>query len=351
MTIIYHSFEIALVNNRRDSRQPTGPSALAGTAIEAAAQACVPGRTVLLGGAIPTYNASFSSFHTYRSTKDHDTWGGVAYWDRTRHLSIMFGDRTAGSAPVTNVSAFGTYNASAHQWQHLPLPDEIIGTPHVYCRNAYDDSRGYFYRAPRPDRIHRFSILRNEWEHIPVTAEVAAMPSQNPITWHEGLDALIMLDNSAGSMRLWTWSEGDTGWTQGAVIGVSSYHGLMMYNRTRGDALLISGISGRPCRLISATGTVTTMPPCDFSEYSVAASHIAYDPVSGNYLYLNGRKLWELNPEAGEWRLQLDWALAPQSADWPGAYYGRAFSVINQLGVLLWQTYYGAFIYKPATVF
>lgn len=350
--IVPHSFEIALVNGKRDSRLPFGLPALAGTTMADLAASCVPGRTIALGGAIPAYSANWAAYHIFRGTNDADTWMGIGYWDRQRKLALMYGDRTAGTTPTANISTFSLYTPTAHQWTHLPLPEEIIGVPHVYCRSAYDDSRGHFYRTPRRDRIHRYSVADGAWQHIAVTPPGATtMPSNYPCMYHEALDMLIVPDGDVGVRKLWGWSDGDTTWTEVSTLGLSGYHGQMIYNRTRGDALFVEGNTGKRVRLIQANGAVVDMPPFTFATVSHSGQNISYDPVGGNYLVREGFRLWELNPEAEEWRLQTDWGAAPWSADWPGNYFGRAFNVIDDLGVLLWQTYYGPRLYKPASAF
>lgn len=360
MSLLGRAFDIAYIPGQgRDSRIPDGWPSLTGTALESAAITCTPGRTIALSGAtLPSYAPTWSGFRSWHPDEgrsvpaDADTWGGIGYWDRNRKRTFIYNDRTAAAYSHWNRSSFSSYLAADHRWIHNPLPTELIGRPHVYCRNAYDDSRGHFYRAAQNDRIHRYNTVENEWEHFAVADNGEHISTTAPMVWHEGLDMLITGDTGNGARRVWGWANGDTAWTDLGAMVISAYQSLMVYNRTRGDALMVDDTNTRNCRLVLADGTTVEMPPAGaFATLKIATGNITYDPVSGNYLLRSGRQLYELNPEAGEWRLQTDWSVEPASNDWPGAYYGRPFIVIDDLGVLLWQTYYGVWVYKPASAF
>lgn len=372
--IVPHNFEIALVNGRRDSRRPSGPPILEVTSLASIADGLAPGRMVQLNASKPPYNTTFASFHAWTPDfilpNDISTWGACGFWDDVRKQMFMLNDRTSAPAQATqNRFNLITYLASTHEWRHLPRPSELIGLPHVYNRNAYDQSRGHFYSRIQPNRIHRFNVDFNVWEHIPVSPPTGvSLVGNSPIAYHDAMDMLITPSSNGASSRLLGWRDGDTAWRDLGLTGHDGYHAMMYYNRPRQQCMIIAGGSPSAVRrvtIIEPNGAISQKANFPSTEVDghiisngIANGSLSYDPVSSNFLYFqNGdRLLWEYSPTLDEFRLSRSW-----KSDAPndykddylpgGSWFGRAIIPIEELGVSIMYTYYLPRVYKHASVF
>ncbi len=300
-----------------------------------------PGVFVEIDTGLPAGMTSLSSLFRVKNDDGRmlaiDGWTDSAHWDPRRKRTFFIGMR--------KYKRFISYDVLMNAWQELGWagepPPKFEKFGHVYGRTALDWKRGHYYWLS-PDRIlSRYWIDEARWEAIPGIALGGAISME----WHEGLDMLIAITrghNRVGFREGVLKSMGDS--------AVDGYHSVGRYNRKRGDMLFAGGnYSLRKLELLGSDGTVRTFKDAPI-DVSIKNTSLSYDPLSGNYLFVlrDQRQIYEFNPDRDEWRLAREWS----ASDWPfGAYGFYTPVVIDDLGVLFWQSEKGNRVYRHRSAF
>lgn len=266
-----------------------------------------------------------------------DGWTDSAHWDPERKRTFFIGMR--------KYKKFISYDALRNRWDELGWegepPPKFEKFGHVYGRTALDWKRGHYYWLSPGNVLNRYVIDQARWE------AVRGVPIDGYISmeWHETLDKLIAIKQGHEVMA---FRDGET--KKLGEAGVHGYHSVGRYNRTRGDMLFAGGNkSGEKVSLISRDGKIVEKRDAPF-RLSIGNSSLTYDPISGNYLLVRGkeRKLYEYDPDRDEWRVAGDWS----AGGWPfGPYAFYTPVVIDELGIILWQSEVGIFLYRHKTAF
>jgi hypothetical protein len=120
--------------------------------------------------------------------------------------------------------------------------------------------------------------------------------------------------------------------------GGSTYHSVMEYSPVKNVAVYGGG-NVAPSKLwrMSADGSVLAMPGVPAGKgVGIQRGLLVADPVTGNFLMLSGKELWELNPDgAGTW---AKLAPPPGAVGDPGAPTAVITSSIPDYGVVAYIT-------------
>lgn len=266
-----------------------------------------------------------------------DGWTDSAHWDPKRKRTFFIGMR--------KYKKFISYDAVKNQWSELGWkgdpPPKFEKFGHVYGRTALDWKRGHYYWLSPDNMLNRYFIDNEKWEAIrdvPIGGYIS-------MEWHETLDMLVAIKQGHEVMGF----RGNEARTLGKA-GVDGYHSVGRYNRKRGDMLFAGGNHSRQkVSLIGGDGEIIDKRDAPFS-LSIGNSSLTYDPISGNYLLMRGkeRKLYEYEPGRDEWRVAGEWSVD----EWPfGVYSFYTPIVIDELGVVFWQSEVGNYIYRHKSVF
>jgi hypothetical protein len=263
--------------------------------------------------------------------------------------------------------SFHRYHAQTGTWDYptIDMPHAVrqVAQPHTYGQQAIDDRRGMAYYGPDPDQVNRYRITEDRWEHIALDPAGVKFGAQSPIVWHEGLDMLLVSETGrkgSDATLLYGWRDGMSRFEEIGVSGHDSYHSHFVYNRKRGDALMLGGNhNGTRVTLILADGTAQRMAdrPDEIDgvalRFGVGTRHLSYDPASGNYLMTDrdNRIIWEYAPDIDQWAIGKDMRPGtPEAADWSGPYHGNLLIPIDGTDYLVWYSYYTPRIYKHLAV-
>lgn len=314
---------------------------LANSVIGRVAAATAPGRFSPIDTRLPPGVARLSDL--FRVPVDDgrrlsiDGWTDSAHWDPKRKRTFFIGMR--------QYKKFISYDAVNNQWQELGWagdpPPKFEKFGHVYGRTALDWKRGHYYWLSPGNVLNRYAIDQLVWESIPGVG----IGGYISMEWHEALDALIAI-NPGGKMVAFR------GGATNAIgqSAVDGYHSVGRYNRTRGDMLFAGGnASRRALELLERGGRVRRFREAPI-DISIQNASLTYDPVSGNYLVMlrRERELHEFDPDRDEWRLAGKW----DRDEWPFGTHGFYTPVvIDELGVVLWQSETGGHVYRHATAF
>ena len=312
-----------------------GTSPLEATALGHAASRTAPGGVTALEASLPEDFASFARFHTHNTRSDPDTWNARGQWDPLRQRSFFFGERHA--------SVFHSYRAAGHAWAHNALDEMIPTAPHQYGGVALDAQRGHFYRKAE-GALYRYVIDEDRWEMASASIPVGGTSA---IDFHEGLDAVIgVSDYTLFRFKDGVWSTLNSAFHRG-------HHTNMLYNRVRGDMIIVGGNdTPNTVAIVGADGSVQVMREAPFS-FSAQHHSLSYDPQTGNYLVLHRKDytIWEYSPDRDEWRLARDWG-AEEVDPWPfGPYFGHILIPVDELGVILWIHRNGPRVYRHQSAF
>lgn len=265
-----------------------------------------------------------------------DGWTDSAHWDPKRKRTFFIGMR--------QYKRFISYDAVDNQWYELGWdgdpPPKFEKFGHVYGRTALDSKRGHYYWLSPGNVLNRYLIDEARWEAIkgvPIGGYIS-------MEWHETIDMLVAIGSGHDVIGFRDREAKALG--KAAVHG---YHSVGRYNRKRGDMLFAGGNnSSQKVTLIDHDGRIVERHDAPV-PLSIGNSSLTYDPVSGNYLLLHGkeRKLYEFDPDRDEWRLARDWS----NGGWPfGPYTFYTPIVIDELGVIFWQSEDGNYIYRHRVV-
>lgn len=266
-----------------------------------------------------------------------DGWTDSAHWDPQRKRTFFIGMR--------KYKRFISYGVPTNSWQELGWagepPPKLEKFGHVYGRTALDWKRGHYYWLSPGRILNRYRIDEARWEAI----SGIALGGPISMEWHEKLDMLIAINRGHQMVSFRNGELKPLG--ESAVDG---YHSVGRYNRKRGDMLFAGGNeSPRKLELIDAAGKVRRFKDAPI-DISIKNTSLTYDPQSGNYLFVlrTQRQIHEFDPDRDQWRLVREWS----SADWPFGKYGFYTPVvIDELGVLFWQSETGNRVYRHRSAF
>lgn len=340
-----------------------------GTALDALAEQCQPGRVLRIYGEFPEGIADWAEYRERRQTAvkpaaDMTTWGAKGLYDRVRQTVMYIGDRTSGNDPAR--MTFHRYNAALGRWDYpsLDMPHALrrVAQAHTYGQQAIDDRRGVVYYGPDPDQINRYRIGEDRWEHIALDPSGVTIGAQSPCIWHEGVDMLLASETGrkgSDETLLYGWRDGMKRFEPVGACGHDSYHSHFHFNRKRGDALMLGG-NHNPKRvtLITATGEAVRMKdrPDEVGGvpllFGVGTRHLTSDPKSGNYLLFDRERIiWEYSPDRDQWEIGNDLRKgSANESDWSGPYHGNVGIPIDGTDYMLWYSYYTPRIYKHVAV-
>lgn len=266
-----------------------------------------------------------------------DGWTDSAHWDPKRKRTFFIGMR--------KYKKFISYDALENLWYELGWegepPPKFEKFGHVYGRTALDWKRGHYYWLSPSKILSRYLIDERRWEaisNVPIGGYIS-------MEWHETLDMLIAINQGYEVVGFRD--------REAKVLGkaaVHGYHSVGRYNRRRGDMLFAGGNHSRQkVSSITREGKIKNHRDAPFA-ISIGHSSLTYDPISGNYLLMQGKelKLYEYDPSREEWRLAGDWS----KGGWPFGEYGFYTPiVIDELGVIFWQSELGNYVYRHRSAF
>lgn len=300
-----------------------------------------PGSFVKLETELPPGTTTLSDLFRVK-VDDHrrlsiDGWTDSAHWDPKRKRTFFIGMR--------KYKKFISYDALTNRWQELGWagepPPKLEKFGHVYGRTALDWKRGHYYWLAPDKVLNRYRIDDSRWDAI----RGVAMSGYISMEWHEKLDMLIAINPGH---EVVAFRDGET-----KVLGKSAvhgYHSVGRYNRTRGEMLFAGGNqSRRKVSSIAHDGKIRDHRDAPF-DISIGNASLTYDPLTGNYLVMLGkqRQLYEYDPDREEWRLAGEW----NEAVWPFGPYGFYTPVvIDELGVIFWQSEAGNHVYRHKSAF
>jgi hypothetical protein len=240
---------------------------------------------------------------------------------------------------------FISYDALTNAWQELGWagdpPPKLEKFGHVYGRTALDWKRGHYYWLSPRHVLNRYWIDEKRWDAIPGVA----MGGYISMEWNEKLDMLIAIN---GGHKVIGFRNGES-----KIIGesaVDGYHSVGRYNRKRGDMLFAGGNkSRRKVSLIGSDGSIRNLRDAPI-DISIRNASLTYDARSGNYLIMlrEQRQMYEFDPDLDEWRFVKEWG----RSDWPFGSNGFFTPVvIDELGVVFWQSEAGNHVYRHDSVF
>lgn len=265
-----------------------------------------------------------------------DTWADTGYWDPIRKRTFFLGHRQ-NKKLISYWAADNTWR-EVHCWDLDPAPARYERFGHPYGRITYDYRRGHYYHY-EGGRFWQFSVDDHQWALV---SESSVGQRESPLEWHETLGGLVTV------VRGHAWAFDGTEWRDLGASAVDGYHSSARYNEVRGDLLAIGGNHSRSdVTLIDAEGLISTRAVAPF-EFGISGDNLTYDPLTGNYLVLEARRLWEYDPDLDEWRLAEDWT----EGGWPfGPYGGKVPHPIDELGVIFWQYEGGTRLHRHRSAF
>jgi hypothetical protein len=266
-----------------------------------------------------------------------DGWTDSAHWDPQRKRTFFIGMR--------KYKKFISYDVPTNTWHELGWdgdpPPKFEKFGHVYGRTALDWKRGHYYWLSPGNILNRYWIDEARWEAIPGVA----IGGPISIEWHEKLDMLITITRGHKMVSFRNGELKSMGYS-----AVDGYHSVGCYNRKRGDMLFAGGNQSlRKIDLVDASGKLHSFKDAPI-DISIKNASLTYDPQSGNYLIVlrTQRQIYEFNPDRDEWRLAREWT----EAEWPFGPHGFFTPVvIDELGVLFWQSVKGNRVYRHRSVF
>jgi hypothetical protein len=330
---------------------------LEGTVLKKLADGMQPGRFLRLeqGPNDPAFPEGFKTYSeiqqrgTFHSSAD--AWAPVAEWcPRTRRVYQVL-DRTGNTVKYDRTAISG-YDAATHTWiRHKLHPEsaerKILGGAHVYRGWAVASSQGKLYR-PVKNLMWEYDLVKETWESREFPGFSA--PGQAAKVYHPELRRLLCL-NVKGEALAWDPVANTLEILPGSNPAHSGRHASAVYNAVRREVMFYAGDNGREITLIGTNRQVTAktrMPDTLKQDVGSSSVFLAYDPISGNYLSFENRKLFEFHPDLDEWRLALD--LSKGEDSFPG-YHGHLMTPIPEAGVIMWNHRQSPRLYKHRSVF
>jgi hypothetical protein len=139
-------------------------------------------------------------------------------------------------------------------------------------------------------------------------------------------------------------------------VNGSTYHSVMEYSAKKNCAVYGGG-NEQPNKLwrLNADGSYTAMPNVPSGKaVGIQRGNLAVDPVTGNFLLLSSRELWQLDPSgAGTWTQLTGTRTPPAGVGVPNAPDGVISTSIPEYGVVAYITQTEStggtfFVYKHA---
>lgn len=353
--IVPHSFEIALVNGKRDSRQPNGQPPFAQTQIAQIAATMVPGQFYSLNGGAndPSFPSGVTTFSSAMmggtGWSSSDLWAPVSVWNPSTLQTYSILDRTAAGSEQHLVNNTG-YNAAAHSWVRRDFADRsdlVFGQPHVYGHWAVDTDRNKIYR-PAETTLYTYDMVTDGWTTR--TIPNIGISRQSGIAYFPPRQTVVGI-STVGEVREWS-PDTDVISVIGTYAPHSGRHGHVHYNPIRQEICCAFGDSTLHMTLVTAGGTVTgyDLPAEVTSTANRSTMFCFYDPVTGNYLVYNQttRMLWEWEPDLDQWLLALNLSSGPNIMP---TFHGFLIAPIPEANVILWLHRDTPRLYKHATAF
>jgi len=294
-----------------------------------------------------------------------------AGWDPINHKVQFCGSSHHGASGIYGRCM--EYTESTNTWQEIAwAPGQCQNTAtcggttpfnHAYGTNSNNPKNGNHYFMHYGDsNVRRFNAGSRTWDtltpSIPSTASTCCRVAQ----WFAAMNALIVFDMDWG---IWKVTEGagtSVTWTCIGNSGSAGGAGCSGPNLTPGTSndtqingaysmkkkvMVVCG-SGTSCYRINAQGQVAALATAPIST-SMQIAVFAEEPVSGNFIVINGTTTYMLNPDGGgSWSSVSTTVPSDLHAD-----DGAVAAAISTYGVIMYPTSQGVgstkiYLYKPA---
>lgn len=264
------------------------------------------------------------------------TWSDDGHWDSRTGQFVYFG--------VRQTRKLIAYSEETNTWRNIPFegksnaPELRQQFGHQYSNNSYDPERSCYYTG-----TYRYDIVNDAWARLP---PVKIGSKFMTFEFFAGMDGLVCISRQPEAGALCFYSNEKKTWTKLGVTAVHGYHSMARHNPFRNEVLLAGGNDCRAVVILHKDGTLNRMKdfPLEVEKFTVRATAITVDPLSGRYLIMvPGNKFVEFDSAANEYRMIDDFTKTP----WPFYKYdGKVAAFIPEYGVTFWADAQKVHLYK-----
>lgn len=264
------------------------------------------------------------------------TWSDDGHWDSRTGQFVYFG--------VRQVRKLIAYSEETNTWRNIPF-DGKPNAPalnqqfgHQYSNNSHDPERSCYYTG-----TYRYDIVNDAWAQLP---PVKIGSKFMTFEFFTAMDGVLCISRQPEAGAVCFYSNEKKTWTKLGVTPVHGYHSMARHNPFKQEVLLAGGNDCRAVVILKKNGTLKRMKdfPLEVDKFTVRATTITVDPLSGRYLIMvPGNKFVEFDSEANEYRLIDDFTQTP----WPFYKYdGTVTAFIPEYGVTFWADAQKVHLYK-----
>lgn len=265
-------------------------------------------------------------------------------WNPTTKVVLFYGGAHCGGGSCPGSDEIIQYSETTNTWTNLP--NSSLGTGHTYQHPTFDPSTQELYTASyNSTSIHKFTTSWTLLTSVPV----GSVQITHVLQHFPELSSLIFVNNRF-STGVWRYHLGTSTWTQLAtqaqLPGLGPYHIAGNYSPVHHAMIFGGGNNSTKVWKLDSAGVVSSMPDAPV-PYGPSLSSLTYDPVSGDFLIVNGTDgtVYAQKFAAGTWS-SVSGATAPyRSAA------GGALVPISTHGVVMAITNTNIYLYKhsPST--
>lgn len=264
------------------------------------------------------------------------TWSDDGHWDSRTGQFVYFGVRQARKLIA--------YSEETNSWRNIPFegkpnaPALMQQYGHQYALNSCDPERSCYYTG-----TYRYDIVNDAWAKLP---PVKIGSKFMAFEFFTAMDGLVCISRQPEAGALCFYSNEKKTWSKLGVTPVHGYHSMTRHNPFKQEVLLAGGNDCKAVFLLSKDGTLNRMKdfPLEVDKFTVRATTITVDPLSGRYLIMvPGNKFVEFDSTTNEYRLIDDFTKTP----WPFYKYdGTVTAFIPEYGVTFWADARKVHLYK-----
>ncbi len=235
-------------------------------------------------------------------------------WDPTS-LSLWFiaGDHNQNTA--VNPNKFFRYNATTNTWQGLGTPSFVAHIQsHGYDHSAIDPATGDVYHrawGSNNRRVNRYIQSTGTWSSLPPVPFGDYIETSIGTAYFPKLKGYIIANGAGGSGFLYLFNTVTQQWEKLASnLTMGNYGNFAEYNPVHKVVVFGGGQGRRVMWKVDSSKQVTRLKDAPVA-LGVQTALFTVDPVSGDYLVLNGsRAFYKYNVLTDTWTL-LNGAAAP----------------------------------------
>jgi hypothetical protein len=293
----------------------------------------------------------------------------VAWNSLSQSIEIIGADHLGGAS---NWKQHVRYLAATNAFSVIQGQGALPNIGHAYDHTAVNPFNGDLYHTNYAGFSGSIPVYRKAMgaASFSLATNVAASDQvTHGACWWSGAftgagvqGCLLIFDcgNTAGQLRAYNPLNNSVFYSNNAAAPGSSsdsYHTVAEYSTVKNVAVYGGGSDSNQTKLwrITSNRTITAMPSVPSGKsVGVHDGNFVSEPVTGNFLLLSARQLWELDPNgSGTWTQQTGTRVPPSGVGDPGAPDGVISCAIPDLGVVAYITQPGTsggtfYIYKHA---